>query len=335
LLARQSGPPTLEWVKALYCASVMAFAQGDLQTGTTLVDGMQALTAHTSDPIMRAYVAFADGMQALSRGDLARACSRLETALAEFTERKDRTLEVGALYALGLAYGLSGLMDQAIDCHERALSITERYGEKMYRSHSLWALAIVVWRQGDADRAVRLLEQSLELTRQVHSPRIATSCLVALAWITCELPDAHRAAILLGAADGLGNSMGSAVVIHSNLIVYQHNCEQTARRELGDKAFAAAHRKGEQLGFDAAIAYALHEQQPSVSTPATDASTRLTKRERQVADLIAEGLTNQAIADRLVISPRTAQGHVEHILTKLGFTSRTQVAAWVVEQTHH
>ncbi|RYD62516.1 MAG: LuxR family transcriptional regulator, partial [Verrucomicrobiaceae bacterium] len=80
-------------------------------------------------------------------------------------------------------------------------------------------------------------------------------------------------------------------------------------------------------------AYALHEQEAGTSTPATDASVRLTKRERQVADLIAEGLTNQAIADRLVISPRTAQGHVEHILAKLGFTSRTQVAAWVVVRT--
>jgi len=65
-----------------------------------------------------------------------------------------------------------------------------------------------------------------------------------------------------------------------------------------------------------------------------DAPARLTKRERQVAALIAEGLTNQAIADRLVISPRTAQGHVEHILAKLGFIFRTQVAAWVVERTH-
>ena len=58
---------------------------------------------------------------------------------------------------------------------------------------------------------------------------------------------------------------------------------------------------------------------------------KLTKREREVADLIAEGLTNKEIAARLVISPRTAQGHVEHLLTKLGFTSRAQIAAWVVE----
>ncbi|RZL70966.1 MAG: LuxR family transcriptional regulator, partial [Rhodococcus sp. (in: high G+C Gram-positive bacteria)] len=45
-----------------------------------------------------------------------------------------------------------------------------------------------------------------------------------------------------------------------------------------------------------------------------------------------EGMTNRAIADRLVISPRTAQGHVEHVLVKLGFTSRAQIAAWIVER---
>nr|WP_276613812.1 LuxR C-terminal-related transcriptional regulator [Rhodococcus sp. 14C212] len=60
----------------------------------------------------------------------------------------------------------------------------------------------------------------------------------------------------------------------------------------------------------------------------------MTKRERQVADLIGEGLTNQAIARGLVISPRTVRSHVEHILAKLGFTSRAQVATWVVERAH-
>jgi DNA-binding CsgD family transcriptional regulator len=57
----------------------------------------------------------------------------------------------------------------------------------------------------------------------------------------------------------------------------------------------------------------------------------LTQREREIAELIAIGLSNREIADRLVISPRTAEGHVEHILSKLGFTSRAQVAAWVAE----
>ncbi|ABG94822.1 protein kinase/ transcriptional regulator, LuxR family protein [Rhodococcus jostii RHA1] len=334
LLARQSGPPTLDSIKGLYSHTVMAFAQGDLQAATALVEEARTLTAHTSDPLLRAYVDCADGMLALYSGDLARACSKLEIALAEFTERGDHMLQVAILYPLGLAHGLSGRTDQAIECHERALAITEAYGETMYRSHSLWALGIAVWKQGDARRSVQLIEQSLKLTKQVRSPRVAAGCLEALAWISFEGRDALRAAVLMGAADGLARSIGSTAIIHSNLIRYQQEFAEKARKEVGDKAFGAAHHKGEQLGFDAAIAYALHEQPSATSTPTADASTRLTKRERQVADLIAEGLTNQAIADRLVISPRTAQGHVEHILAKLGFTSRTQVAAWVVERAH-
>ncbi|HEY9311883.1 protein kinase domain-containing protein, partial [Williamsia sp.] len=245
LLARQSGPPTLEWVRALYCASVMANVQGDLRAGAALVDEGRTLTAQTSDPMMRAFVSFADGMLGLYSGDPERARSHLETALAEFSERGDRRLEVAALHSLGLAYELSGLMDQAIESHERVLAITEKHGEKMYRSYSLWALGIAVWQQGNADRAVRLLEQSLELSRQVHSPRVATACLEALAWIACEQRDAARAAVLMGSADGLAHSTGSTAVIHPDLSVFHQDCDQAARRKLGDKAFGAARRKGE------------------------------------------------------------------------------------------
>ncbi|GKQ41034.1 LuxR C-terminal-related transcriptional regulator [Streptomyces sp. A012304] len=59
---------------------------------------------------------------------------------------------------------------------------------------------------------------------------------------------------------------------------------------------------------------------------------RLTRREAQVAELVAEGLANQQIADRLVIARRTAEGHVERILSKLGFSNRSQIAAWVAAQ---
>ncbi|AII07975.1 protein kinase domain-containing protein [Rhodococcus opacus] len=333
LLARQSGPPTVEWIKALQRAGMMADVQGDLEAGAALVAEGRALVAHTSDPMMRALIAYSAGMLALYSGELASATSHLETALAVFGERGDRLLEVAALYPLGLAYGLRGSTDPAIEHLERVLAITEQHGEKMYRSHSSWALGIAAWRQGDTDRAVRVLEQSLELTLQVHGPRVAAAGLEALAWIACGRRDEPRAAVLLGAAAGLARSVGSDVVIYSDLLVYHDECEKKSRSRLGEKAFGAAHRKGEQLGFDAAIAYALHEHPPGTSAPGTDASTRLTKRERQVADLVAEGLTNQAIADRLVISPRTAQGHVEHILAKLGFTSRAQIAAWVVENT--
>jgi DNA-binding CsgD family transcriptional regulator/DNA-binding beta-propeller fold protein YncE len=60
--------------------------------------------------------------------------------------------------------------------------------------------------------------------------------------------------------------------------------------------------------------------------------SKLSRREQEVAALVAEGLTNRAIAQRMFISERTVDGHLEHIREKLGFTSRSQVATWYVAQ---
>lgn len=59
-----------------------------------------------------------------------------------------------------------------------------------------------------------------------------------------------------------------------------------------------------------------------------DDAPRLTRREREIASLIGEGLTNREIASRLYVSERTAQNHVHHILTKLDLTNRSQIAVW-------
>ncbi|MFC6883790.1 response regulator transcription factor, partial [Actinomadura yumaensis] len=59
----------------------------------------------------------------------------------------------------------------------------------------------------------------------------------------------------------------------------------------------------------------------------------LTRRETEIAALVAEGRTNREIAERLVIAKRTVDSHVEHILAKLGFSSRTQIAAWYTQRS--
>jgi DNA-binding NarL/FixJ family response regulator len=80
------------------------------------------------------------------------------------------------------------------------------------------------------------------------------------------------------------------------------------------------------------VAYALtgiRPQQSHREPAATPPADPLTPREMQVAELVGQGLTNREIATRLVISTRTAESHVEHILAKLGFVKRTQLAAWI------
>ena len=76
----------------------------------------------------------------------------------------------------------------------------------------------------------------------------------------------------------------------------------------------------------------LPKEKPLLSREAArQAYGGLTAREREVARLVAQGKTSREIADLLVISERTAEGHVNNILGKLGFTSRAQIAAWIVE----
>jgi non-specific serine/threonine protein kinase len=155
-----------------------------------------------------------------------------------------------------------------------------------------------------------------------------------LAWIAASEHDPRRAATLLGATAGLTQAMGTRTISHNypGVAAYREQCERQSRHALGEKAFQTAYQHGKGLALGDALAYALNEQPQAEPPPASIRTTTLTRREREVADLVAEGLSNKEIAARLVISPRTAETHVERILTKLGFTSRTQIVAWAIPQ---
>jgi DNA-binding NarL/FixJ family response regulator len=72
---------------------------------------------------------------------------------------------------------------------------------------------------------------------------------------------------------------------------------------------------------------------PTADTAAPGTEVRaLTRREREIAGLVADGLGNREIAERLYLSKRTVDSHLEHIFGKLGFSSRTQLTAWVLER---
>jgi non-specific serine/threonine protein kinase len=146
--------------------------------------------------------------------------------------------------------------------------------------------------------------------------------------------------VLLGAAHQIWALVGDEPLIRSSpyWIVPHEACTQRARRALGDRTFQAAFDRGADFELDQTVAYALGEK-PTPVTPAstaTDATgTQLTRREQQVAELVAQGLTNKDIAAQLVIAQRTAEGHVARIMTKLGFTTRTQLGAWIIERKKH
>ncbi|GAF46838.1 protein kinase domain-containing protein [Rhodococcus wratislaviensis] len=336
LLATSSDAPLSDRVTALCADSLLAGDQGDRTAAAALVSEARKLTDNTHNRVARALVDLADGSLALLSGDPSQARPLLEEAADAFDDPRELSFRIRALHMLGIAYQQLGEVDRALEWQERVRATAQARGEVVYQSYALWWMAFATWRRGDGSGSIRLLEQGLQLIRQARSPSSVATSLELLAWIVSEEKSDHRrAVVLMGAAGELARSVGSAPVVFQDLRRIHHvNCERSTLRALGKHHYDAALREGQALDLDAAVAFALGKEVPNTPQTVTDSSPILTKRERQVADLVAEGLTNRAIAARLVISPRTAQGHVEHVLTKLGFTSRTQIAAWVIEQTH-
>ncbi len=107
---------------------------------------------------------------------------------------------------------------------------------------------------------------------------------------------------------------------------------ESVRSRYGQPVFETAFGYGRRMDAEDALAYA-DRSGARPDPPATvPARVPLTRREREVADLLGQGLSNAQIAARLVISQRTAESHVANIMRKLGLTSRTQVTVWAVNQ---
>jgi non-specific serine/threonine protein kinase len=192
-------------------------------------------------------------------------------------------------------------------------------------------LALCAWVSGDLARADLLGRECLRIKRSFHDLLGIVLAIELLAWISASKGDAERAATLLGATNEIWQSVGYPMFGSRYFGSPHGDCESATVSTLGEQEFRAVFRKGMDLELDDAIAFAIGEEQAQDPVPVLT-PTPLTRREQQVADLIAGGMSNKEIAARLVIARRTAEGHVERILQKLGFSSRAQIATWVTER---
>jgi DNA-binding NarL/FixJ family response regulator len=157
--------------------------------------------------------------------------------------------------------------------------------------------------------------------------RGAPNILLWLAVLAARTRRMVRAARLLGAADAQHEHLGASPEMPPDGL--DDLCAATLHGEL-----AVAREKGRALTLQAAIDEACGEGEADerVVVRASPRNARLTRRELEIAALVAQGLSNLQIAQRLVITEGTTQNHLSHILDKLGLTSRTQVAAWLLAE---
>jgi non-specific serine/threonine protein kinase len=325
--------PSPERAWALGTDGYIAVLQGDLEAGGVVLDQCRSLALELDDPAALAYATHLLGLHAMFNDDLARAVELLLEGLAWY-EATDVTHDYpnGLRIPLATTYLLQNDVDQAFDVVRDVHRRCEQSGERWLLSYAIWGLGFVALTRGQLDQADIHLRDSLRIKRFFHDALGLALALDVLAWTAAARGEGDRAAVLLGGASQLWRTFGAQLFGSKHLMTRREQFEEQARQILGDHAFDAAFARGSDLTVDETLTYALQEPVSTAPAQSRRAATELTRREREIADLVADGMSNKEIASTLVISFRTVEGHVEHILTKLGFTSRAQIAAWVTGQ---
>jgi len=286
------------------------------------------------------------GHAALHQGHFDQATAYFEEGLAVSRGMADDAGVAVRLYQLGELARVRGDLEQATRILEESQALAERTGFVHAIIRTRHNLGLVAFDRGDGVGAKALLDDMIVRARQIGSRRDVIDGIDGIAAVAERWGQPEPATRLFGAAEAMREATGATVPPY--LRAGYDTTIARLRTKLGEDRFATAWATGRTMSVTDAIDFALsvetEEPKGEATAPGAPAAavtaswtsrerpSPLSAREEEVAALIARGLTNRQIAAELVIAERTAGSHVAHILDKLGFTTRAQIAAWAVEQ---
>ncbi|MFN8540403.1 MAG: LuxR C-terminal-related transcriptional regulator [Thermomicrobiales bacterium] len=279
--------------------------------------------------------------------DYARATALCEEGLALAREEGTPQGIAGALTTLAIPVLEQGDSARAHRLCAEAVQIRQALGDRGGMAHTRAILGRIALYDGDPASALAQFTESLLLRRDLGDNGGIAVALEGLAGVANALHNPGDAARLAGAADAIRAQVG--IPLPSSDQPFYRRIVAEIRQGLTEAAYAAAWTAGQALPPDRAITLALSLDSAAASAPppapAADAAPLpaepatstarhfgLTSREVEVLRLTTLGLTYAQIAERLSISPRTADAHLRAIYGKLGVTSRTAATRIALEQ---
>jgi predicted ATPase/DNA-binding CsgD family transcriptional regulator len=317
--------------KALFVAGMMSNYQGDHLSAEPLVQECLRLFQELGDKLGTAYALSNSGYVALGQGRYQQAVAVIEEAADLFLEEGEKWGAAIELGFLAVAWRNQGDHERAKRLAKRGLAISREIGERQATTSALYTLAILAQTEGEDERARDLFEEGLILSAELGNEADVAHCLEGLASVYGAEGRIVRAARLWGAEETLLEKLEDAVYTYVPDRALHRRQVAAAGSQLDEAAWIAAWTEGRSMSLEQAVEYAL-EREPAPEPAAPEPyPAGLSAREADVLRMVATGMTNAEVAEKLFLSSRTVDWHLGSIYRKLGLHSRTEAARFASE----
>lgn len=320
----------------LLSLGVEALKHGDYERAMLCYEECLPLVRETGEKQGTALVLSSLGLTLFYQGNQQQAWSLFEESLALFKE-------LGDLWGIAVVLTNQGMLSleqhnyvRATRLCEESLALRRTIGDKGGSAHALTILGRVAFLQRNYQQAYAYYKESLAARVDAGEKNGVAEALEGLAGICVAHGEGSLAARLLGAAEMLREATGIAPSPIDR--AFNERIGATVQAQLGVEAFTSAREEGCRFTLEQALAlvesFTPTKQSPPLDTLPSAPQTypnELTPREVEVLRLVAQGLSDSGVAERLVISPRTVQGHVRSIFNKLHVNSRAAATRYAIE----
>jgi predicted ATPase/DNA-binding CsgD family transcriptional regulator len=311
--------------RALVGAGMIASYLDDDRRAAAILDESVALSRRLEDVATLNLALTARGLAARKLGDLADARAFYNEVVSPMSPSSGYAgyAVPGALQGLGWLAFWEGNDQEANRLFAESLAQFEELGDRLQAAGSLYGLAQLASRRGDHDQAQAFCERALALAAQLNDRWLVSSCLQGLGRIAVAAGRVRLGVELLSAAERAQRDTGTqwTPFVRAD---YERAVE-SAHAALGEDEFTGAWASGQSLTPDQAVVRA------GAGRVALTAHDELTARELEVLNLVADGLSDAEVSDRLVVSRRTVHSHLRSIYRKLGVNSRSAATHYVLE----